>query len=166
MTQSVMNLRAIVSSQSASRGVSGACPSPLSSVIVTSALGDWGRYQWHHRDRDSAHGYPSTNPLSPSWGLGRGDDFEYECAMPHMVEVSHQQIITLSGPAPVFAWLYWAHPHGLGNVSAVVRMANNLLPYEVKKHNAEQWLAAVAGSVLGVLGGGSEFADNEHFFSE
>ena len=143
-SQNIINLQAVC------RGLSGACPSPLSNVIVTAALGDWGRYQWHHRDPMSVHGYPSTNPLSPSWGLGRGDDFEYESTMPNMVEVAHQQIITLSGPAAVFAWLYWAHPRG-GNIASVERMANNLLPYAVKRCDVEQWLAAIAGAVLGQL---------------
>lgn len=165
MTQNVVNLQSVISAQSVSRGVGGSCPSPLNSVIVTSAMSQWGQYQWRHRDSEKVHGFPATNPLSVEWGLGRGDDFDYELPMPPMAEIAHQQLITLSGPAPVFAWLYWAHPMG-GSIREAQRMAQHLLPYRIPRGYTDMWLAAVSGSVLGVLGGGSEFADASDFFCE
>lgn len=163
MSQQIINVSSIISYPSASRGLDECCPSPLNSLVVTVAMSEWGRYQWQHRDVEKTHGYPAINPLSVEWGLGRGDQYDYESPMSATAEIAHQQIIALSGPAPVFAWLYWAHPKG-GSVRSVQRMAQHLLPYTVPRGYADMWLAAVAGAVMGVLNEQFECADSSVFF--
>ena len=145
-------------SQAAPSGISSKvrgiapCPSPVMDKRVALVMGQWGRWQWRNREQSVSHGYPTINVLSVSWGLGRGDDFEYEDEMmPPLVELANQIIMDMKGPAQVFAWARWAQPHS-GNVSQVVRAADTLLPYDVSRVDCERWLGAIAGAVMATLG--------------
>ena len=143
----VVNINSMKASQ---RGLT-ACPSPLDNVVVTAAMSAWGNYQWQNRDVDKSHGYPAINPLSVQWGLGRGEDFDYDQPMPVLAELSHGLVLGLGPVAVVIAWLYWAHPSG-SSIRSTVSMANHILPCNITRSNVEMWLSAIAGTVLGALG--------------
>lgn len=133
------------------RGLSP-CPSPLMDERVGLVMSQWGNWQWRNRDRVQALGYPSKNPLSVDWGLGREGDFVYEDEMmPPLVELANQVLVDLKGPAQVFAWARWACPDS-NTLQVVMAHADLLLPFDVKRVDVERWLSAIAGGVSAKLG--------------
>lgn len=147
----VLNISQVIAGQASSRGLDG-CPVPCADRRVQLAMLAWGRWQWDNRDHVHSHGFPSINPVSIDWGLGRSEDFEPENPMPNTVELVHQLLMEIDEPiAAVVAWCNWAKPNREG-VIGVARVASQIMPYNVTRNHAEQWLGVVSGAVMCAMG--------------